>query len=223
MMFRARKRPMVSYHSSNGEPAWNGWTSSLLDTVNKRESLELYMASMCITWNFDAARFSDAIHLEELDLETRQEMPGIASDPPIRFRVDTPYPEIEASLQGKAIQGEIACEIKILQAPRKYPLASVAERGLAGFISISATDFIAVGNKGKEFRTPTILVQINQDVDCHLLNGLRNSFRATRTRQNKPRLRVFLAKPFDVSVESLMENEGAETGIKQVILWEMWE
>jgi hypothetical protein len=176
MMFRARKR-------SNDEPAWNGWTSSLLDSVNKRESLEFHMSSMCITWNFDAARFSNAIHLEELDLETRREMPGIATDPPIRFRDDTPYPEIEASLQGKEIQREIACEIKVLQAPRKYPLASVAERGLAGFVSISATDFIGVGNKGNEFRTPTILVQINQDVDCQLLNGLRNSFRATRARQ----------------------------------------
>jgi hypothetical protein len=88
---------------------------------------------------------------------------------------------------------------------------------------VSATDFVGIGNKGKEFKTPTISVQINADVDRQLLNGLRNSFRATRSRQNRPRLRVFLVKPFDVSIESLMENEGAETGIKQVILWEMWE
>jgi hypothetical protein len=178
---------------------------------------------MCITWDFDAARFSDAIHLEELDLESRREMPGISTDSPIRFRDNTPYPEIEASLQGKEIQSEIACEIKILQDPRKYPLASVAEKEVVGFVSISATDFVRIGNKGKEFKTPTIWVQINADVDCQLLNGLRNSFRAARSRQNKPRLRVFLAKPFDVSIESLIENEGAETGIKQVILWEMWD
>jgi hypothetical protein len=111
MMFRARKRPIVSHHSSNDEPAWNGWTSTLLDAVNRHKSLEFYMSSMCITWNFNADRLSDAIHLEELDLETRREMPGIATDPPVRFRDDTPYPEIEASLQGKEIQREIACVI----------------------------------------------------------------------------------------------------------------
>jgi hypothetical protein len=181
------------------------------------------MSSMCITWSFDATRFSDAIHLEELDLEARREAPGIVTDPPIRFQDDAPYPEIEAGLQGREIHKGIACEINIRQAAKRYPLASVAAKGLAGYVSVSATDFIGIGNKGREFKTPAILVQINEDVDCHLLNGLRNSFRATGSRQNEPRLRVFLAEPFDVSIESLMENEGAETGIKQVILWEMWE
>ena len=30
MVFGIRKRPIVSPHTSNDEPAWNGWTSSLL-------------------------------------------------------------------------------------------------------------------------------------------------------------------------------------------------
>jgi hypothetical protein len=80
MMFRTRKRPIVSSHTSNDEPAWNGWTPSLLEAINGRKSLEFYLSSMCTTWSFDAARFADAVHLEELDLEARREMPGIAAD-----------------------------------------------------------------------------------------------------------------------------------------------
>jgi hypothetical protein len=178
---------------------------------------------MSITWNFDAARFSDAVQLEELDLEARRKMPGIATDPPIRFQDDAPYPEIEGSVQGREMHKSIACDVKIRQAPKKYPLASVAGKGLIGYISISATDFMGITNKGHEFRTPAISVQINEDVDCQLLSGLRNSFRAIRSKERKPQLRVFLAKQFDATIRTLMEDGGAETGVKQVILWEMWD
>jgi hypothetical protein len=223
MMFRTRKRRIVSPHISNDGPAWNGWTSSLLDAINGRKSLEFYLSSMCITWSFDAARFSDAVRLEELHLEARRELPGIVTDPPIRFQDDAPYPEIEGSLQGREIHKGIACEIKIRQAPKKYPLASVAAKGVLGYVTISATDFIGISNKGQEFKTPVISVQINEDVDCQLLVGLRNSFRAIRSQERNPRLRVFLVKQFDATIGSLMEDEGAETGVKQVILSEMWE
>src|SRR5260370_21961085 len=109
----------------------------------------------------------------------------------------------------------IACDVKIRQAPKKYPLASVTAKGLVGFISISATDFIGVANKGHAFKTPVISVQINEDVNCQLLSGLRNSFRAIRSQERKPQLRVFLAKQFDATIRTLMEDEGAETGVKQ--------
>jgi hypothetical protein len=223
-MFGGRKRRISSSQTPNSEPAWNGWTSSLLDAINGRDRLEFDISAMTVTWSFDAARFSDAVHLDELDLQSRHEMPGIADEPPIRVQDHTPYPAIEATLQGHEIDSKVVPEIEIRQTPKKYPLAYVAKKGLVGHASISATDFVGICKKGQEFRTPVISVKIHEDVDCQLLSALRNSFLATRSRGTKPRLRIFLSKKFDASVLSLLDNEVVETvGIKQVIVWETWE
>jgi hypothetical protein len=222
-MFGLRRPETNSSKVSNGDVAWNGWTPSLLELINRRQSLDFEVLSMSITRSFDAARFADAVHLDELDVQSRREMPGLADEPPSRFQDRTPYPEIEANLQARAVHGEIPCEIEVRQAPKKYPLAYVAEKGLVGHITIDATDPTGSRTKGKEWKKPFLSLHINEDIDCQLLDALRNSFRAAKSKDAKPRLRVFLAEKFDASVSSLLDEKAATTiGVKQVVVWEIW-
>ena len=143
--------------------------------------------------SFDAARFSEAVHLDELDEQAYHEMPGIADKPLVGYQDKTPYPEIEATCKAKEAHRGINCEIEIRQATKKYPLSYVSEKGLVGHITINATDSTTSKTKGQEWRTPFLSVSIHEDVDCQLVSGLRNAFRAARLQQTKPRLRIFLA------------------------------
>jgi hypothetical protein len=82
---------------------------------------------MCISWSFDAARFSEAVHLDELDDQAHHDMPGIADKPLVRYQDKTPYPEIKATCKAKEVYRGIDCEIEISQAAKKYSLSYVSK------------------------------------------------------------------------------------------------
>jgi hypothetical protein len=219
-MFGGRREKRIAETSL---PSWNGWTQALLDAINGRDNLELLISSMHVSWSFDAARFSEAVHLDELDEQGYHDMPGIADKPLVRYQDKMPYPEIEATCKAKEVYRGIDSEIEISQAAKRYPLSYVSEKGLVGHIIINATDSTTLKTKGQEWKTPLLSVSI-QDLDCQLVSALRNSLRAARLQQTRPRLRIFLAEKFKVSVSALLQDQAnMRVGLKQIVLWEMWE